>query len=157
MVYKKITQTRKKLIENKSNNGEIAVAPASPSLSEFMSKSSPKITYRKGNVIIHDNENAKAVEKIMPKPIETIAVKEDLPSIKEPVVDKKEEKLITMEVIEFKRGKDTLSVRLSKKENRMYRVQIILNGKTEVRPVTYLGAASAYSFWNLFKKEFQNA
>ena len=57
----------------------------------------------------------------------------------------------TIETIDFVRGENTLSLRFSKKHNRMFRIQIFLNGESEIRPVTYTGATTGYAFWNLLK------
>lgn len=56
-----------------------------------------------------------------------------------------------IDTIEFTKGKDKLTIVLSKKHNRMFRVQVFLNGTTEMRPGTYTGASPAMSFWNLLK------
>lgn len=57
-----------------------------------------------------------------------------------------------VESIDFMKGNNKLSIRLTKKHNRMFRVQIFLNdGELEVRPMTYTGANTAMSFWNLLK------
>jgi hypothetical protein len=53
--------------------------------------------------------------------------------------------------IEFTQGANKLKITLSKKRNRMFRVQIFLNDVTEVRPVTYTGSAPAMTFWKLLK------
>jgi hypothetical protein len=70
-------------------------------------------------------------------------------SIKNPIPGQKELDLI--ETLNFKNGENTLSIRFSKKHNRMFRIQIFLNDKTEIRPVTYTGASTGYGFWNLLK------
>lgn len=53
--------------------------------------------------------------------------------------------------LEFKNGENTLTIRFSKKHNRMFRIQVFLNDKSEIRPVTYTGASTGYAFWNLLK------
>jgi hypothetical protein len=53
--------------------------------------------------------------------------------------------------IEFTQGVNKLRITLSKKHNRMFRVQIFLNDVTEVRPVTYTGSSPAMTFWQLLK------
>ena len=54
--------------------------------------------------------------------------------------------------IEFVNGNNTLKIKLRRKSNnRMFRIQIFLNEDTEVRPVTYTGSRTAYSFWDLLK------
>lgn len=68
--------------------------------------------------------------------------------------DAKEESklpLVLVESIDFIRGENKLSIRLSKRHNRLYRLQIFLNDTTEVRPVTYTGASAAFSFWDVLK------
>jgi len=77
-------------------------------------------------------------------------VSEDL--IDETKVDKAE---TVIEEIEFKRGNDCLKIVFKKKHNRMFRIQIFLNGETEIRPVTHHGSSTAYSFWNLLKNSLQ--
>lgn len=57
-----------------------------------------------------------------------------------------------VESIDFLKGNNKLSIRLTKKHNRMFRVQIFLNdGELEIRPMTYTGSNTALSFWNLLK------
>jgi hypothetical protein len=53
--------------------------------------------------------------------------------------------------IEFKNGSNILKIIFKKKHNRMFRIQIFMNETTEIRPVTYTGAMTAKSFWNLLK------
>ena len=66
-----------------------------------------------------------------------------------PEIEKKELELI--DSIEFRNGKNFLTIRFSKRHNRMYRIQIFLNDEFEVRPVTYTGASTGQTFWNLLK------
>jgi hypothetical protein len=56
-----------------------------------------------------------------------------------------------IETLEFKNGENTLTIRLLKKMTRMFRIQVMLNEKTEIRPVTYVGSSTAYCFWNMLK------
>jgi len=56
-----------------------------------------------------------------------------------------------IESIDFKNGENKLSIRFSKKHNRMFRIQIFLNDKNEIRPVTYSGASTGKTFWSLLK------
>lgn len=56
-----------------------------------------------------------------------------------------------IESIDFVNGPNKLSLRFSKKLNRMYRIQVILNDEHEVRPVTYSGTSTGTTFWNLLK------
>ena len=58
--------------------------------------------------------------------------------------------------IDFKNGKNTLSIRFSRRHNRMFRVQIFLNDQTEIRPVTYNGSSTGYTFWNILKGLLKN-
>lgn len=69
--------------------------------------------------------------------------------------DDKKKPLETIEEIDFFKGNDRLTIRFSKKHNRMFRIQIFLNNEIEVRPVTYTGARTGYSFWNLLKGAMQ--
>ena len=62
---------------------------------------------------------------------------------------KEEEELV--DSIEFKNGENKLTIKFIKKSNRMFRLQVYLNDKIEVRPVTYTGSSTGYSFWNLLK------
>ena len=57
-----------------------------------------------------------------------------------------------MDCIDFFNGKNKISIKFLKRHNRMFRVQIFLNDKTELRPVTYTGASMGYAFWNLLKE-----
>ena len=56
-----------------------------------------------------------------------------------------------IETLDFKNGENSLSIRFSKKHNRMFRIQVFLNGVSEIRPVTYTGASTGYGLWNLLK------
>jgi len=60
--------------------------------------------------------------------------------------------LIPVEAIEFTNGKNTLKILLSRRHNRMYRVQIFLNDSVEIRPTTYTGFAPASTFWGFLKE-----
>lgn len=60
-------------------------------------------------------------------------------------------KLETVESIEFVREGNKIELRFSKSSNRLFRIQIFLNGQIEIRPVTYTGASTGYSFWNMLK------
>ena len=68
---------------------------------------------------------------------------------------KQEVKETTMENIveslDFFRGENKLSIRFTKKHNRMFRIQIFMNDEHEVRPVTYSGSTTGVTFWNLLK------
>jgi hypothetical protein len=83
------------------------------------------------------------VESLLPQPM----------PIGEPVevTDKTTPANQVIDTIEFTKGNDKLTIVLSKKHNRMFRVQVFLNGTTEMRPGTYTGASPAMSFWNLLK------
>jgi len=63
----------------------------------------------------------------------------------------KSKDLELIDSIEFKNGENTLTIRFSKKHNRMFRIQVFLNETSEIRPVTYTGASTGYAFWNLLK------
>ncbi len=56
-----------------------------------------------------------------------------------------------MDCLDFKNGENLLSIKLFKKPNRVFRIQIFLNKTIEIRNVTYSGYSTAYSFWNLLK------
>lgn len=57
-----------------------------------------------------------------------------------------------LETMEFKdQNENTLNIRFTRVNNRRIRVQVFLNDKIEVRPVSYQGSSSAYAFWILLK------
>jgi hypothetical protein len=60
--------------------------------------------------------------------------------------------LTPVDSIEFTNGKNTLKIVLSKRHNRMYRVQVYLNSTMEIRPATYTGYAPASTFWGFLKE-----
>jgi hypothetical protein len=65
--------------------------------------------------------------------------------------EKKDMELEPIDAIEFLNGKNKLTIRFSKRHNRMFRIQVFLNNTHEVRPVTYTGSSTGYAFWNLLK------
>ena len=69
--------------------------------------------------------------------------------VKEDFEEKKPLEIV--DSMEFKNGENTLTIRFSRKDNRMYRIQVFLNDDTEIRPVTYSGASTGNSFWKLLK------
>jgi hypothetical protein len=72
--------------------------------------------------------------------------------IEEKEINKEKTKDLEMiESIDFKNGENTLSIRFSKRHNRMFRIQVFLNNENQIRPVTYTGASTGYAFWNLLK------
>ncbi len=81
------------------------------------------------------NESVECVEE----KIEPVQAKEDLKDLE------------LIDSLEFKNGPNTLSIRFSKKHNRMFRIQVFLNEDNEIRPVTYAGARTGYTFWQLLK------
>lgn len=80
-------------------------------------------------------------------------VKDTTDTIIQDTIESKKE-LELLESIDFKNGKNTLSLRFSRRFNRMYRVQIFLNNTLEIRPATFSGSATGVSFWNLLKETF---
>ena len=56
-----------------------------------------------------------------------------------------------IESLDFMNGTNKLSIRFSKKHNRMFRIQVFLNDTNEIRPVTYSGASTGGTFWKLLK------
>ena len=60
--------------------------------------------------------------------------------------------LVFVDQIEFVNGKNTLKIVLSKRHNRMYRVQVFLNDTMEIRPATYTGFSPASTFWGFLKE-----
>ena len=63
--------------------------------------------------------------------------------------------LTLIESMDFTDGKNKLCIRFSKRNNRMFRIQIFLNDENEIRPVTYNGSSTAFGFWNLLKKSLK--
>lgn len=84
---------------------------------------------------------------------ETLKENIDSPQVEpeKKVVDDEAKSLELIDSLEFKNGENTLTIRFSKKHNRMFRIQVFLNGESEIRPVTYTGASTGYAFWNLLK------
>lgn len=68
---------------------------------------------------------------------------------------KKEEKtevnkdLELIDSLDFMNGENKLSIRFSKRHNRMYRIQVFLNDTLEVRNVTYAGVSTGKTVWDL--------
>lgn len=56
-----------------------------------------------------------------------------------------------VESLDFFDGENKLSIRLLKTPNRLYKINVILNDKLEIRPTTYPGAVAGVSYWNLLK------
>jgi len=75
--------------------------------------------------------------------------KENLQSPKEE--SKEAAPLEKIDEIDFYNGTNKLSIRFSKRINRMFRIQIFLNDETEIRNMTYHGSATAHSFWSMLK------
>ena len=84
-----------------------------------------------------------------------MAVQEALPFDKEPNLHEElnlGEELKDCESVEFKNGENILAIKLFKKANRLYRLQIFLNDTIEIRNTTYNGSSTALNFWNLLKE-----
>lgn len=62
---------------------------------------------------------------------------------------------VPIDSLEFKHNENILKIVLSRKHNRMFRVQIFLNESIEIRPTTYTGSAPAMAFWNLLKNSLK--
>jgi hypothetical protein len=77
-----------------------------------------------------------------------------LVSCKSPDESENDSGLELVERIDFKNGKNVLSIRFSKRTNRLYRMQVFLNDETEIRPVTYTGSSQANGYWGLLKRAF---
>lgn len=92
----------------------------------------------------------KLIKESMEKPKDEQGEYVDFPK---EIDGKKDLELI--ESVNFKNGENTLSIRFSKKHNRMFRIQVFLNDNLEIRPVTYTGANTGYTFWNLLKGAFK--
>lgn len=102
-------------------------------------------------------EEPKSVLYELPRLIsETIEhnLKEPMNNTQEVKEEEKEDTKKDLELIEkldFVNGENKLSIIFSKKPNRMYRIQLMLNDEHEVRPVTYSGTSTGMAFWNLLK------
>lgn len=86
-----------------------------------------------------------------PAEIGTIGPGITLDSIKVEPMTEAVKDLELIESLDFMNGNNKLSIRFSKKHNRMYRIQVFINDEHEVRPVTYSGATTGVTFWNLLK------
>lgn len=92
--------------------------------------------------------------KIMPKPPEAVEIQQEQETPIEIAQENEKSKVpepVIMEFLEFVNGNNKLNIVLSKKHNRMYRIQIFLNDKTEIRPSHYVGSSPAMCVWNLLK------
>lgn len=85
-------------------------------------------------------------DKILEETMKTPVVEEEVKPVAEESKD-----LELIESLDFINGPNKLSIRFSKKHNRMFRIQVFLNDEHEVRPVTYSGATTGTTFWNLLK------
>ncbi|VVB80753.1 Uncharacterised protein [uncultured archaeon] len=56
-----------------------------------------------------------------------------------------------VESIDFMRDKNKLSIKLIKKQNRVFKVQIFLNEELEIRNANYAGMNTATNFWSMLK------
>lgn len=50
---------------------------------------------------------------------------------------------------------NTIRLVLSNNQNRSYRMQIFLNDKKEIRPLTYNGRTTAYDYWEFLKESLK--
>lgn len=102
-------------------------------------------------------EQEKSVLHELPRLIvETIEhnLKEPMNNAQELKTEEKPEVNKDLELVEsldFMNGANKLSIRFSKKHNRMYRIQIFLNDELEVRNVTYSGVSTGKTVWDLMK------
>ena len=83
--------------------------------------------------------------KQSPNKIETIT------TLPEPIISEFAQTSSAIDSMEFKNGENTLTIKLIKKDNRAFRIQVFLNDTTEIRPVTYAGLSTALTVWNLLK------
>jgi hypothetical protein len=60
-----------------------------------------------------------------------------------------------IESLDFSDGKNSIKILLSKRSNRMYRIQVVLNGDTEIRNSTFTGSTPALAFWKLLKNSLK--
>lgn len=73
------------------------------------------------------------------------------------ILEKKEQEKKLIETIDFFSGNNKLSISLFQCHNRMFRMQIFLNDRQEIRPVTYTGSSTSYAFWNMLKESLNYA
>lgn len=57
----------------------------------------------------------------------------------------------TLEELGFESGKNTFTIRFSRKDARRYSVTLWLNDSVEIRPSNYVGSKQANSFWSALK------
>lgn len=126
---------------------------------KFIPQEKPKIKPGSKTVV---KESETKVLSILPKPEEAIVEpKKETVARFNPIVEnekteignKKSNEII--DSLEFIRGKDTLTLQISKKSNRSYRIQIFLNEDVEIRNSTFAGSSPAMSFWNLIKRSMK--
>lgn len=59
-------------------------------------------------------------------------------------------KNILIESITIDDGKNQINIELSKKHNRVFKIDVYFN-RCEIRPATYTGRSSAMNYWKLLK------
>ncbi len=83
-----------------------------------------------------------------------------IPTCIQEFMDKKEvdtsKTLDLLESIDFMNGENKLTIRLSRRNNRMFRIQVFLNDEIEIRPVTYAGSSTGLSYWKLLKEALKS-
>ena len=137
-----------------TSGSEISVegGAVTPSLNSSIVDSARDGVFHQLNTFVIDTLDNTLKECMETNQVEEIEPMQE--EVKEIAKESKKEDLKDLEVIEsidFKNGDSTLSIRFSKRHNRMFRIQVFLNNKEEIRPVTYTGASTGYTFWTLLK------
>jgi hypothetical protein len=109
----------------------------------------------KGGVVEYGNSIPIIVPSVMTFKTFDEIVKENMKKTKtDEELNESADKSSDLEIIEsidFTSGPNKLSIRFSKKHNRMFRIQVFLNDIYQVRPVTYTGSTTGVTFWNMLK------
>lgn len=82
---------------------------------------------------------------------ENMTAPAEIVTIGSPINIQEVKDLELIDSLDFSNGLNKVSIRFSKRHNRMYRIQIFINDVHEVRPVTYSGASTGMTFWKLLK------
>lgn len=94
------------------------------------------------------DERAIVKEEIIKDNNTELEIKEELETNEKETINSFE----SIECLDFHNKDNKLSIKLFKKHNRMFRVQIFLNDSNEIRPMTFTGSSTALSFWKLLKE-----
>lgn len=110
----------------------------------------PSVLHKMHTIVMNTTDKILKENMTTAEEIATIGVDITLNKVKNETVEKVKD-LELIESLDFINGLNKVSIRFSKKQNRMYRIQIFMNDEYEVRPVTYSGASTGKIFWNLLK------